>query len=292
MAPRGSGGRTGAVHATRALSVTTRSRVQAGLNATVTTPPQGPSTPTQNAGATNHEPLPNYPGPAQPNPGDNPPHGSAPNHPRSPRMVPIPPTPRAPSISPIPPAASEQDSVMLTAIHEIANSQAELSQSIARTQQEMTELRSVIDGVRSSRASSRQSSRSMREAAGGKRSGVKLAVLSGDETPGLRTVSESSSDQDDLYASASRSGNRADARVELGQGVATGMGTNIDPPVAEQPLKRPDSSGSDGGSRTDGQGLVTHTVQRFFPHDPWAIHRDKNPMTHGLYNAVQRCTTP
>jgi len=37
---------------------------------------------------------------------------------------------------------------------------------------------------------------------------------------------------------------------------------------------------------------MLHTVQQFFPHDPWAIHRDKIPMTHGPYNVVQRFYYP
>jgi len=61
MRPRArAGGRAGAVHPTRALSMTTRSRKQAGLNAPATTPTPGPSTLARNAATTDDEPLPVY----------------------------------------------------------------------------------------------------------------------------------------------------------------------------------------------------------------------------------------
>ena len=103
----------------------------------------------------------------------------------------------------------DRNSEVLMAIREIAANQAELSRSLTRTQQEMVELRSVINSARPSRASSRQSIRprerevvddSRREPTG----------LSGDETPGLDTVTESDSDRDDWYEDPGEAGGRSD----------------------------------------------------------------------------------
>ena len=202
MPPRRAGGRAGAVQPTRATSMTTRSRAQAGPSATAQTPPQpGPPTTIGTAVANDDEPLPVYPGPAQPSTGNNPPTGEAPGYPSSPRLVPIPTTP------PAPPDNHQFHPIVISALREIAASQTELSRSISRTQQEMMELRSVINSGRSSRASSHRSTRSRRVEVEGERPRIESTGLSDTETPGLESVTESDTEQEDWYepANCSRS---------------------------------------------------------------------------------------
>ena len=233
MPPRRAGGRAGAVP-NRAVSMTTRSRAQAGLNATATTPSQGPPVPAINVGDPGDEPLPVYLGPAQPIPGNETGGGNALAHPPSPRAVPIPPTPPTYPESITQAAASNPNSQILNAIQEIANNQVELSRSIARTQREMTELRSVVDSVRSSRASSRQSMRP-----GGEVVVEEREMLDGDETPGLQTVTDSDSDRDDWFEPASRSRNIHDAQ-ELNPGIAMSASARVNQPTpgpSNQPMR-------------------------------------------------------
>ena len=242
MAPRATGRGGVAAKSTRESPVTTRSRSRARPKAAATTTAPGPSS---NPGPTPPNPEDNATGPALPNPGNNvsaeanptevtptqttPGQGTL-DHPALPGTLPTPQTtPAEPAVA----STTGGHSELLAAICEIANNQATFSQSLARTQDEVSEMRSLI-GERSSHGSSRQSIRTLKEESRrGKR--PEQERLSGTDTiPGSDPVTELESGPESCFESVSRSGTMP-SFCEWTQRTVAGAGSRTNHPATNTP---------------------------------------------------------